>query len=182
MIWAGCMYTSDSQILLIGDGNDREMWLVLLECDHPLLRLLLHGTLWRGLRRMEAREDVRARAATRWQRRSLMIAGDIVITPGTDGPYHGLPALVLPKKGAYVEVWTGTYLLTYERAQLLPHGRVRRVKTYRTTKSNEFAQFRVNFGEEDFMVDVKITNELYKIEDLRKAAFSEALRRRRGGA
>jgi hypothetical protein len=111
-----------------------------------------------------------------------MIAGDIVITPGTDGPYHGLPALVLPKKGAYVEVWTGTYLLTYERAQLLPHGRVRRVKTYRTTKSNEFAQFRVNFGEEDFTVDVKITNELYKIEDLRKAAFSEALRRRRGGA
>ena len=111
-----------------------------------------------------------------------MIAGDIVITPGTDGPYHGLPALVLPKKGAYVEVWTGTYLLTYECAQLLPHGRVRRVKTYRTAKSNEFAQFRVNFGEEDFTVDVKITNELYKIEDLRKVAFSEALRRRRGGA
>ena len=33
MIWAGCMYTSDSQILLRGVGNDRKMWDVLLECD-----------------------------------------------------------------------------------------------------------------------------------------------------
>lgn len=106
-----------------------------------------------------------------------MIAGDIVITPGTDGPYHGLPALVLPKKGAYVEVWTGKYLLTYERAQLLPHGRVRRVRTYRTRKGKEFAQFNVNFGEEDYVVDVEVTDLQYKTEDLRKAAFLKALGR-----
>ena len=51
--------------------HDREMWDVLLECDLAILRLFLHGALWRGLRRMEAREAVRARATQGWERRSI---------------------------------------------------------------------------------------------------------------
>ena len=111
-----------------------------------------------------------------------MRAGDIVLTPGTSGPYHGVPALVLPKHGAakdrlYACVWTGKYELLYESEQLRPHGKVRRIKTYKTTK-HEFAQFRVSFGESVFTVDVPVTNDLYKIEDLRKAAFLKASERK----
>jgi len=51
--------------------HDREMWDVLLECDHPLLRLLLHGALWWELRRMEARQGIRARATEGWKGGSL---------------------------------------------------------------------------------------------------------------
>ena len=44
------------------------MWDVLLECDLAVLRLLLYGAPWGGLRRMEAREAIRARQAPRWER------------------------------------------------------------------------------------------------------------------
>jgi len=101
--------------------------------------------------------------------------GDIALTPGTDGPYAGKPALVIGRKGYTTTVHTGRFELVYETAQLMPHGRARRIKTYRTLGHNEFAQFNVNFGEFDCTVDVKVTDSLYKIEDLRKAAFLEAL-------
>ena len=106
-----------------------------------------------------------------------MRAGDIALIPG-QGVFGGRPAMVLPKTGEIAEVWTGQRVLTYYRSQLLPHGRVRRVRTYRTRKGKEFAQFNVNFGEEDYVVDVEVTDLQYKTEDLRKAAFLKALGRR----
>lgn len=107
-----------------------------------------------------------------------MRKGDIVLTPIGNALYGGIPSLVVDADKTGISVWTGKFLLKYEKKDLAAHGRVRKIKTYRTNKHNEFSQFKVNFGEEDFIVDVKISDFLFKIDELRKVAFVKALEKR----
>lgn len=107
-----------------------------------------------------------------------MRTGDIVLTPAGNALYGGVPALVVGTDKTGISVWTSKLVLKYEKKDLSAHGRVRKIKTYRTNKHNEFAQFKVNFGEDDFIVDVKMSCFLFKIEELRKAAFLKALEKR----
>lgn len=107
-----------------------------------------------------------------------MRKGDIVLTPIGNALYGGVPALVVGIDRTGVSVWTGEFLLKYEKKDLVAHGRVRKIKTYRTNKHNEFTQFEVNFEEDDFIVDVKMSDFLFEIEELRKFAFLKALTKR----
>ena len=102
-----------------------------------------------------------------------MRKGDIVLTPIGNALYGGIPSLVVDADKTGISVWTGKFLLKYEKKDLAAHGRVRKIKTYRTNKHNEFSQFKVNFGEEDFIVDVKISDFLFK----RKGIMARSLNR-----
>lgn len=104
-----------------------------------------------------------------------MRAGDIVLTPPGNAMYGGVPALVVATSEKAISVWTGRWALAYEKKDLSPYGKIRRIKTYKTRTGNEFAQFDVFIGGHHDITDVKMSLFLFKIEDLRKMAFLQAL-------
>lgn len=106
--------------------------------------------------------------------------GDIFLTCSDIGMWSNLPVLIIGKSGkSGIKCITGRHEIVLERDKLYPHGRVRPIKEYSYGK-NRFRQFRVNFGDDDYIIDIRVSDpdSPYKIEDLRKIAFLRALEKR----
>lgn len=104
--------------------------------------------------------------------------GNIFLTCDGIGMWSNIPVLMVGRSGEAIKCITGTHEILLEKEKLYPHGIVRKVKTYKTLQHNEFARFEVNFGEDEFIVDVKVSDFCFKIEDLRVRAFAQALEKR----
>ena len=106
--------------------------------------------------------------------------GNVFLTHDGMGIWSNIPVLMVGRVGEAIKCLTGLHVILLEKEKLYPHGCVRKIKVYHSPgkNANEFAQFKVNFGEEEYTVDVRMSSSLYDIEDLRKAAFTQALQKR----